>query len=745
MWDMLMWWRLVRSPDIATAIAELQADSLRFFVKLIAISYLAWHFMSEFLIANSLSRDSADRAVRAWALLPVVVAGLAVTNLLLQRRSPLAHGWFLASSLLSATAAIWLLAAPQATLLYALLALAAVVLVHPLAGLGIGLLAVALLVVLRAAGPLAFLSTDRLIETSVAAFVAVAAALALGRTLATTVEWSYKSYAEAVANAQEARVNRAELVQALKQLDYAYYRLQRANTALELAWQAADRAERSKSEFVTNISHELRTPLNLIVGFSELILTSPESYDARLPVAYRGDLNAIYRSAQHLLTLTNDVIDLARVGMERLVLLREPVDLAQVISDAYGVIRGYVEAKGLWLRTEVHPDVPVLNLDRLRVRQVLLNLFTNAARFTEHGGITISASREDSEVLVQVVDTGTGIAPEHLPKMFTEFFPSGEAPIHPRESLGGVGLGLPLSKRFVELHGGRIGVESRIGTGTTVWFTLPTDPSDDHTPGEPRRQDRPGERPGGDERILVLVSTDSQLTQFLQRHVHGFRLIAVPDLHAAVAAAVEVRALAILADLDSSGSDALQSLPVPLFRLPLPQAERIAAAMGATAYLVKPVTSASLQAAIARLGQSIHTVLIVDDDPSFVRLLARLLHAIQPLAAYDVLTAHTGREALALMESVRPDLVLLDLVMPELDGRDTLTALRAQAALATVPVILISAQDQIQAQLPLPGRLALVKPDGFGLEELLNTVEALLGALELPRQYLTTPVDAGPQ
>jgi signal transduction histidine kinase/CheY-like chemotaxis protein len=740
MWEMLTWWRPSRSPDVARTMTELQADSLRFFVGLAAAAYLAWHFLS--LIANGLAGNEPARVVRLWALFPIVMASLGLTVALLRRDFRLACGWFLASALLAITAAAWLLEAPQATLLYALLALAAVVLVHPLAGLAVVGLASGLLGALRAAGLLALLGDEHLIATSSASLAVVAVAWALGRQLVTAVDWSYKSYAEAARNAHEARVNRGELAQALKQLDYAYYRLQRANAALELAWKAAETAERSRAEFVTNVSHELRTPLNLIVGFSELILTAPESYGVALPAAYRGDLNAIYRSAQHLLTLTNDVIDLARVGMGRLALVREPVDIAQIMHDARDVIRPYIEAKRLWLRVEVAPDLPILQLDRLRIRQVLLNLLTNAARFTERGGVTISARQADGDVLVRVVDTGKGIAPEELPKMFTEFFSSGATGGHPRADLGGVGLGLPLSKRFVELHGGRIGVESRVGVGTTFWFTLPAVQVDLPAPTDSRR--RRGGRGGAEERRLVLVSADSQLAQFLRRHLGGWTMLAVPDLSAAIATAVDERALAILADLDDHEAAARDDLPVPLFRLPLPQAERLAAELGASAYLVKPITRAQLHAAIAGLGRPIRTVLIVDDDPSFVRLLTRLLRTARPALAYEAHSAHNGREALALMETLRPDVVLLDLVMPEMDGRAVLAAMRQRAALAETPVILISAQDQLQARLPLRGQMTLVNPDGFGLEELLNAVEALLNVLAPPRRYLTPAGEAPP-
>ncbi|MBM4418141.1 MAG: hypothetical protein FJ033_07495 [Chloroflexi bacterium] len=315
----------------------------------------------------------------------------------------------------------------------------------------------------------------------------VATAWLLGRSLVVVVEWSLRSLEEARRSAEAAKEHRAELVRALKQLDTAYYRLERANAALELAWKAAESAERAKSEFVTSISHDLRTPLNLIVGFSEMVLTAPESYGTPLPPAYRGDVHAIYRSAQHLLVLTNDVIDLARVGVGRLALAREPIDLEQVVADACAIVREYVTAKRLWLRTEIAPGLPTVSADRLRIRQVLLNLLTNAARFTEQGGIIVCASLEQGEVVVRVRDTGRGISVEELPRLFDEFFHDGCGGPDARADPGGVGLGLPISRRFVQLHGGRMGAESDPGAGTVFWFTLPIDAAE----GAAWREGRP--------------------------------------------------------------------------------------------------------------------------------------------------------------------------------------------------------------------------------------------------------------
>lgn len=738
MWETLTWWRHIRDPNVATIVRELEEDSLRFLVRVMVAGYLAWHLIS--LVRNTTHENSADRIIHLWALFVPVMGGLAVTDALQRHGSGLARQWFLLSSLISITAAVWLLAAPDAAMLYPLLALAAVVLFHPLAGLGIGAAAVGALVLLRHAGPLAFLSADQPIKVGIGVLLTVTAAGLLEREMITAVDWWSKSHASAIQNAAKARENRAELARALNQLDRAYYQLQRANAALELAWKAADTAERSKSEFVTNISHELRTPLNLIIGFSEMILLTPESYRTPLPPAYRGDLNAIYRSAQHLLTLSNDVIDLARVGMGRLALAREPVDLAQIISDACAVIQPYIESKGLWLRQTVPPTLPVLHLDRLRIRQVMLNLLTNAARFTERGGITVSVTQDERGVVVTVIDTGRGIPPEELPNVLKEFHSTSEDRARAHHDFGGVGLGLPLSKRFIELHGGRLRVTSTVGVGSSFWFSLPIVTTKGIVQHERRQLERSSGRAQTDEQILILAGYGRELAEFLERHLHGYRIIAAADLQSAAVAAVEVRALAILADLDLVID---QDGPVPVLRLALPHGERIATALGAAAYLTKPITPTQLYCALDEVERPIRTVLIVEDDARFLRLVSRMLETRPDQSGYEILSASDGHEALELMDSTRPDVVLLDLALSEMGGEEMLTAMRARSALADIPAIIISAQDQMRMQLPLPGSLAIRKRDGFQLDEILGAIEALLVVLRPPQEFTAARHEAG--
>lgn len=334
-------------------------------------------------------------------------------------------------------------------------------------------------------------------------------------------------------------------------------------------------------------------------------------------------------------------------------------------------------------------------------------------------------------------DTGPGIAPDDLGRVFTEFHHDGGRLEAAGEGLGGVGLGLPISKRMVELHGGTMGVSSDLGGGTTFWFVLPvTADADDQAARSLGAARLVPDRQYEGERVVVLASAGGQLGRFVERHLTGMRVLVVSDVRLAGATAVEHRALAILTDDTAGDVGPLDDLPVPLLRLPSPDSRLLADQYGIVEMLVKPVSRADLGRAIAKVPGPIRRVLIADDDPRFGRLVARMLAASPAGPGLEVTNAHNGQEALELMRQRRPDLLLLDLAMPELGGREVIAAMRADPALVNVPVIIMSAQDEIAGRFPLHGELAVGRPDGFRLEEALAAVEAILGVLEPPRRYL---------
>jgi signal transduction histidine kinase/CheY-like chemotaxis protein len=722
----------VGDPEINDAVTMLREDVLGLFLILLTIGYLTWLCVSTLILP-------IDTAARQWLMVPVIVICLAGSYYLSQRSYDLAVKFLLGMLTASVTAALWVFDAPPIASFYPLIALVAVVLLSPLAGLLVSAGSLVLLIALVRVGLFAFLPPDRLAETAIASLLTIGTAWALEHNMITAVEWSLQNYDEARHSAEDAQNHRAKLVRALKQLDIAYYRLQHANSALALAWKAAETAEHAKATFVTQISHELRTPLNLIIGFSEMITTSPETYGVVLPPVYRGDLNAIFRSAQHLRKLTDDVIDLARVSAGRLVLAREPVELSRVIDEACAMVREYLATKNLNLAIKLDSDLPVLQIDRLRIRQVLLNLLTNAARFTERGGIVVSADCDGPEIIVRVADSGSGIAAENLSRVFEEFATEQTPAPQPFAGLGGVGLGLPISKRFVELHGGKMGVESSVGAGTTFWFSLPIEPLDGGSTAGSGRNWPFLTRLAG-QRTVVLAGSKWDFVHFLQSHLHGYRVLSAADIQGAIAKAATVQAVAVLVNIDAAIEAVEANTSIPILRLPFPHRQLIAADLGVTDYLAKPVSRSDLEEAIGRVDGTIETVLVVDDDPHFIRLMSRFLQASGSTSTCRILAAQDGREALAILEKTRPDLILLDLAMPELSGIEVLASIRASSLGASIPVIIVSAQDQLEGQLRLPGQVSVSRSDGFSLDGLLASLEALLGTLA-PSRSDSDPIE----
>ena len=405
--------------DFAGSAKELTQSSMRSLMLVSGGTYVVWH-----IIATATWPQMFG--ARLWFLTMVLAMAYGLALGLLPRHLLAAHAVWQVGLMVAITLAVYLFRQPTIAFFYALLPFMAMVLM----GWPVGLLVEGSVVVLS------LLLDHRLSvlpsASPHAAAIAVAGAIASlvgwasSRALHTVAQWSLYGLDQARKNMAEAREQRAKYVKVVKDLDQAYYRLQRANAALLVAWRAADEAERSRAEFATHVSHEFRTPLNLIVGFADMMVASPESYGgAQIPGPYRRDLEVIYHSAQHLLTLVDDVLDLARIEVGKIALNREEVDLASLVTEVRDMVCNYVAAKGVEFRVKVEEGLPRLWIDRLRIRQVLLNLLVNAGRFTDQGHIGIDVSQQGEEVVVRVTDTGRGIPEEELPRVFEEFHPTG--------------------------------------------------------------------------------------------------------------------------------------------------------------------------------------------------------------------------------------------------------------------------------------------------------------------------------
>ncbi len=562
--------------------------------------------------------------------------------------------------------------------------------------------------------------------------VALAAWLS-SRNLYTALAWVINSYEQARCNEQLARERQAELKRVLKDLDAATYTVERTNHMLRLARDQAEEARRLKQQFAQNISHELRTPLNLIVGFTETMLQSPEYYGEQLPFPYLRDLSIVYRNACHLQSLVHDVLDLARIEAAQMSLLPEEVDIAVLVEEAVETARSLVETRGLTLYTEIDPHLPHLWIDPVRIRQVLFNLLNNAARFTEKGSVTVSVRHQGDDVVFAVKDTGIGIAPKDIPRVF-EAFHQVDGSMQRRQ--GGAGLGLTISKHFVELHGGRIWLESQVGEGSTFYFSLPVNSAVqtgivERCSFQVAREIATGWNQAP---ILLAITRSPSAATMLSRYLRKCRTIVVPNLEQARLVAQQMIPQVVLVDTTSEALDTTIRLvelaekwvlrQTPFVACPLPGEERLRQQLAANGYLIKPVTRESLWDVLRQFGEDVDKILVVDDDRDFVRLMSRLLD--NPLRRYRVFTAYGGQEALAIARRLEPDLILLDLKLPDIDGFQVIERIRADAKRKDIPIVIVSAQDEIDTLETLNGPMFINKSGGFAPGEVVRWIQSVL-------------------
>jgi len=535
----------------------------------------------------------------------------------------------------------------------------------------------------------------------------------------------------------EARERRVELHRIVRALEEATYRIERMNNELMLARRRAEVARENKARFAAMVSHELRGPLNLILGYSRLLALSPEQYGVPLPPPYRKDVHTIYSSSRHVVNLLDDILDLSQVEVDRMPLVKEHLDLREVISEAERVVRPLAERKGLDLSIEMEPQPMRVFADRVRIRQVLINLLTNATRFTERGRIEVHLSSEDDHVLVCVRDTGRGIPSSDIPRLFEEF---SQLHLQDEHVTKGSGLGLAISRHLIRLHDGNIWARSKEGAGTEVYFTLPKLPHERtiaKAPGKwsvsplPRTHD-----------AVLVVAEDPAVVRLIARHLGEYRTMGIPDLETVTTAVQDHHPRAVVADREVAEAirEKLISagMNVPVLGCSMPSSKGSSRLEGVFAFLVKPVSRETLERTIRQVppqGEEL-VVLVVDDDPEAVRLLAIMLSSLPEPCR--ILRAYDGTEALATMRRERPDLVLMDLLMPTLSGDDAVRQMQADPRLRTIPVAVISASDALGPSATFGDYLGLFAPSPMDMAEGVGCLRALLD--RLAPQYLS---DAG--
>lgn len=548
---------------------------------------------------------------------------------------------------------------------------------------------------------------------------------------------------------EETRRHRAEISVLLTEKSKSNYQLDRLNRMLEFARAQAEEASDDRERFSLAVSHELRSPLNFIVGFSDLIVNSPETYGPMedWPPGLYEDIDGIYRSSTHLLSLINDILDMGKIDAHQMTLLRDRVTIEQILIEVEEMVEKAVSEKGLRLYVEVQDGLPALNVDRTRIRQVLINLITNALRFTSQGKIVLRAFREDGNGLrIEVEDTGMGIAQEDLGKIFDEFRQVGNPNWQRSE---GTGLGLSIARRFVELHGGKMSVESTLGKGSCFSFTLPMQ----ENVMEMHEMDLLSPRSGvararvlsSGSDALVYLCSNGFWARIFSDTLREYKVTITKDPGRLAALVTQMYPRAVIVDQALLDDELVQEflhnppydLPVICFTPPLVSEGEPDLPKNVARYLVKPVTRGELSEALGAISGAKHLqggrLLLVDDDPTMLRFMTQILKSSSAEAEeglgvqFDLTHISNGTDALDWMRSGQADVLLLDIGLPDMDGLHLLDQMQGDARTRDIPVIIISASDPPQMVFSQEkGMLSLRINRPFRREELAGLLSAAL-------------------
>ena len=476
----------------------------------------------------------------------------------------------------------------------------------------------------------------------------------------------------------------------------------------------AEAANRTKSAFLANMSHELRTPMNAIIGYSEML--AEEAEDAGVE-EFIPDLNKIQSAGKHLLSLINDILDLSKIESGKMTVYLEAFDVKSLVEDVAATVKPLLAKNNNQLILNIQPDLGPMTSDLTKVRQTLFNLLSNASKFTENGTITLSAQLDQSglssNVTFAVQDTGIGMTPEQCGKLFQAF---SQADASTTRKYGGTGLGLAISRRFCQILGGDITVASIPGTGSTFTVILPLQSVDttatEHHPETPPAQTKPAAaatqsaETGSSRGVIVVIDDDANVRHLMERFLNreGFTVHTAADGASGVALVRQYKPMAVTSDIMMPGMDgwsvlsAIKSDPeisdIPVIMLTMGDTQELGFALGAFDFLSKPLDRNQLLKALERINlpaSSETEILIVEDDRDTRELLQRTLER----EGWKVITATDGVNAIELLASAArvPDLVLLDLMMPRLDGFGVLDAIRKNPLWVSIPVVILTAKD----------------------------------------------------
>ncbi len=510
--------------------------------------------------------------------------------------------------------------------------------------------------------------------------------------------------------------------------------LNTAETAREEALEARDAAEsanRTKSTFLANMSHELRTPMNAIIGYSEMLIE--EAGDLGLK-ELTPDLHKIRAAGKHLLSLINDVLDLSKIEAGKMSLFIEEFKVADMAQDVVSTIQPLMEKNANTLEVEYPVDCGTMRGDLTKIRQTLFNLLSNASKFTERGRVNLTIERvrkpSGERIVFCVTDTGIGMNEEQLGRLFQAFT---QADATTTRKFGGTGLGLVISRKFCQMMGGDIAVSSEPGKGTKFIVDLPAVAREQR----PEQASTRAKTASNEQKLILVIDDDRNAADILKRNLtkSGYDVLVAHSGAEGLEIAREKNPAAITLDVMMPGMDgwsvltALKSDPslshIPVIMVTMLQDRQFGFALGAAEFLTKPVNHDKLREVLAKhCGQPSAYALVVEDDPGNRQLLCRMLEKEN----VRHVEAANGSEALERVAEEPPGIILLDLMMPVMDGFEFLSLLRMQPGNEHIPVVVITAKDLNPEDLErLTGSVSQVIQKGaVDRDKLLRDITAML-------------------
>jgi signal transduction histidine kinase/DNA-binding response OmpR family regulator len=469
-------------------------------------------------------------------------------------------------------------------------------------------------------------------------------------------------------------------------------RLASAVAEAEASRAAADEANLAKSRFLANMSHELRTPLNAIIGYSEMLI---EEAEGLTPEDFCADLEKILGAGRHLLSLINHVLDLSKIEAGKMQLFVETFDISDMLNDLKATIQPLATKNANRFELDCSEGIGKISTDQTKLRQTLLNLLSNASKFTHEGRITLEARREQIEgkewVVFSVSDTGIGMSQEQLSGVFDPF---SQAELSTTKQFGGTGLGLAISKQFSELMGGDIGVESAPGEGTVFTVRLPLQL-------EPKRPEEPqATKPGSQ---ILVIDDDPSALELAQRSLvkQGFSVVTASNGKDGLTLAKQIHPQAITLDVIMPGMDGWQVLTtlksdpetadIPVILMSMVDDRELGFALGAADYLTKPIDRNRLTRILDCLlrDQQGAEILVAERDSGNTAALAKTLEQ----HGFRITRAEDREQALAHLKESVPDLIFLDLTLPGMDGLELLDTLSREPVWKEIPVVVLSDRE----------------------------------------------------